>query len=92
MAGLIAGHTFVDTVNGRICVAERYNSETSAFIPCHRKWVDIMGATMADVGAKGIAHLGLLNAEEVKQIQAEREAEQSRVWDAVTGISSARGR
>ena len=56
----IAGHSFNDTPQGRVC-------------SCGRRWVDIMGVTRADIGKPHIAHVGNLNEREALECEAECE-------------------
>jgi hypothetical protein len=56
----IAGHTFVEGIDGRVCT-------------CGRRWVDISGVTRADIGQMHIAHAGSLNQREFDEIVEERE-------------------
>lgn len=71
MSELIAGHSFVDGTNGRVC-------------SCGRRWVDICGASDADLDQLHVAHTGALNHAELAQIHAERD----RIWAALSDAAS----
>lgn len=73
----IAGHTFIDTVNGDQC-------------PCGQLWIMIEDTAAEDIGKPDIAHVGTLNEQEYLQIATERERKRARkmaIWEAVTLIS-----
>lgn len=56
---MIAGHTFIDTMHGRIC-------------ECGRRWADIASVTRDDIGKPDIAHEGSLTENEYNSIIDER--------------------
>jgi hypothetical protein len=62
----IAGHKFV---NGRCSLAVNG-------VDCGRRWVDIRNYTDADVGTSDIAHIGNLNANEAREIMAQKRKEE----------------
>lgn len=65
----IAGHTFVETPDGRRCEV------------CKKLWVDVSGATDEDVDKPGWAHQGNLTKHELGQIRAEVD----RLWELGRG-------
>ena len=56
----IAGHTFVEDVNGKVC-------------SCGIKWREIMGATKEHIGKPHWAHYQGLAGYEYAEIEAERD-------------------
>jgi hypothetical protein len=68
----VAGHTFVDSLDGRKCQG------------CGKLWVDIAPVTRDDIGRAGWAHSGQLTQDEYEQIVAERE----RIWRLAMGVPS----
>lgn len=68
---MIAGHSFTDTPAGRVCLG------------CGKRWADIAGTTLDDVGKPDIAHIGALSEQEANEIIAERD----RIWSAVAEVA-----
>lgn len=50
---------------------------------CPRTWFQIMHVTQDCIGLDGIAHIGALNLSEYESIEARRNGERLRVWEAV---------
>jgi hypothetical protein len=67
VSNFIAGHTFIETISGRVC---RY---------CDKRWTDLMGADESAINQSGWAHQGVLIERELEEIRAEKE----RVWALV---------
>lgn len=67
--GMVAGHTFVERLEGRICAN------------CGQLWTAISGVTKQDIGKTGFAHQGSLTENEYQQIVDERE----RIWRIAMG-------
>ena len=88
---MIAGHTFADGPGGRRCTGNIFDQETGLSIPCCRMWLDIRDVTEADIGKRGFAHTGALSTTEYSQILEERQTEQERIWQAVSGVAASRG-
>ena len=65
----IAGHTFIDTPEGRLCR------------DCGKLWVDVALAHKEDINHLGWAHQGALTEHEYQQIEAERD----RLWNLGKG-------
>ena len=65
----IAGHTFIETLDGRKCR------------DCGMLWVDVALAHKEDIGKMGWAQNGALTEHEYKQIDDER----NRVWELAKG-------
>lgn len=57
---IIAGHTFADTPNGKIC-------------HCGMRWDYILSARRENIGETGWAHVGALNDREYDEIEAARD-------------------
>lgn len=57
---------------------------------CGRHWADIRNVGDEALSQAGIAHMGLLNTEELRQIKAEREAEDARIEAAMGHVWRAR--
>lgn len=70
----IAGHTFVEDVNGRVC-------------GCGIRWREIMGATEEHVGQKHWAHIADLRTYELKEIHAERDRVWDLLLGCVRGVA-----
>ena len=84
---LIAGHTFELTPRGRRCTSIKYDEKIGGTRVCDIHWLDIRNVDELDVGHPGIAHSGNLSVNELLEIKKEREAEQERIWNAVSGIA-----
>jgi hypothetical protein len=65
---MIAGHIF--TLAGQCA--------------CGRRFEDISGAELSDVGRLNLAHQGSLTADAFQEIVAERE----RIWNLVAGVAN----
>jgi hypothetical protein len=69
----LAGHTFAVGPNGSACST------------CGRRLIDVLTATVADIGRYGVACYGALSEGEYNGIEAERD----RLWRAVMAAASA---
>jgi hypothetical protein len=67
---LIAGHTLINSHVGRACAT------------CHARWINIRNATLADLDKPHFAHVGNLTRDEIREIAAERGAEDARIAQA----------
>lgn len=67
----IAGHTFVEGMEGRVCSV------------CGRRFVAIAGATRDDLNKPDIAHSGFLIERELEEIQSEV----ARIWTELCDVA-----
>lgn len=79
MGEKVAGHEF--DINGRCLLPQNDGAQ------CLVRWTDIMNADDTWIAHLNVAHIGSLNAEELKQIKAKAEIERCKIaratgWNA----------